>query len=166
MRTALDGDRSKLDEQERTFVEAVETHGWFRTSVMAEDEHPSFSYTTGFTLTLGAPEVLIHSLRSDLAHDVLWDLFRDLKAGKRLVLGRPLDDILGNHRACFFAVARRHYRDHLGWSRWFYGGDPFDCLQLVWPDRDDVFPWEPGFDAAMRDNQVDLSETGWLRELA
>ncbi|HEY1605029.1 MAG TPA: DUF4262 domain-containing protein [Allosphingosinicella sp.] len=30
----------------------------------------------------------------------------------------------------------------LGWSRWFYGGDVFPYLRLVWPDRVGLFPWE------------------------
>lgn len=165
MRTALDADRDKLDAGERNFVDLIREHGWFATHVMGEGEHPSFSYTTGFTVTLQAPEVLLHSLRQDLAHDVLWDVFREVKAGKVLPLGQPIENILGNHRACFFRVARAHYPEHLGWSRWFYGGDEFECLQLVWPDRDDVFPWQDGFDEDMRADQVDLTANGWLSEL-
>ena len=165
MRTALDADRDKLDAAERNFVDSIREHGWFATHVMGEGEHLAFSYTTGFTSSLRKPEVLLHSLRQDLAHQVLWDVFRDLQAGKILPLGRPIEDILGNHRACFFQVSPRHYPDHLGWNRWFYGGDGFECLQLVWPDRDDVFPWEAGFDEKMRADQVDLTVGGWLGEL-
>jgi len=165
MRTALDADPAKLDDQEKAFVAAIRDHGWFGTHVGADEDQPSFSYTTGFQVSLRAPEILIHSLGFELAQNILWDVFRDLKAGKQLQLGQPISDVLGNHRACFFRVDRSHYAEHLGWSRWFYGGDAFECLQLVWPDRDDVFPWQDGFDAGMRGDQVDLTATGWINEL-
>jgi hypothetical protein len=63
-------------------------------------------------------------------------------------------------------VANRFYADHLGWTRWFYGGDRFPCLQIVWPDRAGVFPWEPGFDATFSNDQADLTEHGWQAAIA
>jgi hypothetical protein len=30
--------------------------------------------------------------------------------------------------------------DHPGWSRWFDCGGDFDCVQLIWTDRDGCFP--------------------------
>jgi hypothetical protein len=53
----------------------------------------------------------------------------------------------------------------LGWSRWFYGGDAFPCLQIVWSDRDGRFPWQSGFDPALAGLQPDLTENGWLASL-
>ena len=165
MRTALDARREDLDDDEREFVDAIREDGWFRTGVLGEGKHPAFSYTTGFWLKFQAPEVLIHSLRDDIAHDVLWDIFRDLQSGWRPALGQPTDGVLGNLRVCFFRVDRRRYDDHLGWSRWFYRGGDFECVQLVWPDRGGAFPWQDGFDPKFRNDQVDLSVGGWMNKL-
>jgi len=52
-----------------------------------------------------------------------------------------------------------------GESRWFYGGDDFPCLQIVWPDRAGRFPWEADFDAQFEGNQPDLTEQGWVNEI-
>ncbi|RYF21092.1 MAG: DUF4262 domain-containing protein [Oxalobacteraceae bacterium] len=165
MRTALDAPDDALDDQERTFVANVRKHGWFRTSVFAEDESPGFAYTTGFCVNAQRPELLISSMNDGIAHDIFWDLFRDAKSGVSLPVGQPLDNVFGNGLAFVFPVAKRFYRDHLGWSRWFYGGDDFQCLQIVWPDRDQLFPWQPGFDEAFAGLQPDLSEDGWQATL-
>jgi hypothetical protein len=164
--TRLDDDGATYDADDTRFLDAIRQHGWFDTHVIADEEGAGFSYTTGFTLTLGRPEVLVHALPHQSGHDILWDLFRDWRAEAPPRLGEPVRGVFGNHRACFFRVAKRHYEEYLGWSLWFYRGDGFECLQLVWPDRDDRFPWEAGFDATMRDDQPDLTERGWARELA
>lgn len=62
-------------------------------------------------------------------------------------------------------VAKRHFANFLGWSRWFYGGDEFPCLQLVWPDRSGLFPWEPDFDPEFGGDQPDPTEQGWTKEV-
>ena len=86
MRTALDAPLSALDEHERKFVANIRTHGWHDMRVAPDEEGPGFSYTTGFWLTLGVPEVIVFSLKP--AHDVLWDVFRDIKAGRQIVAGK------------------------------------------------------------------------------
>jgi len=37
---------------------------------------------------------------------------------------------------------------HLGYASWFYQSlkQPFPALQLVWPDKQNRLPWEPGYD--------------------
>ncbi|WP_082765655.1 MULTISPECIES: DUF4262 domain-containing protein [unclassified Phenylobacterium] len=160
MQTALSAPENALDDGERAFVASIREHGWFRTSVLADDNQSGFSYTTGFWLTLGHPELIVFGLKSETTHAVLWDVFRDLKSGKRFPVRSRIADLFGNHQACLFPVDRANYPEHLGWSRWFYGGDEFPCLQLVWPDREGTFPWETGFDV-MVGLQPDISEGGW-----
>lgn len=166
MRTALDAPADLLDEHEQSFVAQIREHGWFRTSVLAEEDLPGFSYTTGFALNAGAPELIIFSMKIEVAHDVLWDLFRDVQAGRPLPCGVRTDAVFANLPAYVFPVARKHYAEHLGWSLWFYGGNDFDCWQIVWPDRAGVFPWEDGFDVAFAGDQPDLTENGWVAALA
>jgi alkylation response protein AidB-like acyl-CoA dehydrogenase len=161
MRTALDLPPERLDPDEREFVAAIREHGWFATHVREEEGLPGFSYTTGFWLRLGQPEIVVFALPRTTIHDILWDIFRGLEGGAQWPERMPVAGVLGNADAAFFRVAGRHYAEHLGWSRWFYGGDDFPCLQLVWPDRSNLFPWEPGFDPSMLESQPDLSEQGW-----
>ena len=166
MRTALDAPPDVLDDGEQSFVVKVRELGWFRTSVFGDDEGPGFSFTTGFWVNASQPEVIIFSTKDDIAHDVFGDLFRDAKAGKTLPVGERTDAVFANLPAYAFLVARKHYRDLLGWSRWFYGGDDFACLQIAWPDRAGKFPWEPDFDTEFCEDQPDLTERGWANEIA
>lgn len=162
MKTALDAAIEMLDESERDFVAKIREHGWFRTEVFADDHGPGFSFTTGFWAKANQPELLMFSMKGEIAHNVFWDMFRDAKAETTIPTGTRSLDIFGNAAAYLFPVARRFYADYLGWSRWFYGNDEFPCLHLVWPDRDGLFPWETGFDPAFVDLQPDLTEHGWL----
>ena len=161
MNTALDVPLDRLDPNERKFVAAIREHGWFAIHVQEEEGLPGFSYTSGFWLRFGQPEIIVFALPRATIHDILWTRFRDLEAEVRPPQALPVPGVLGNLDAAFFPVAKRHHAEHLGWSRWFYGGDDFPCLQLVWPDRSNRFPWEPGFDPSMLASQPDLSEQGW-----
>jgi hypothetical protein len=165
MRTALDVTSDALDDAERDFVANIREHGWFRTSVLGDEHTTSFSYTTGFFAGYRKPEVIMFSLRPEIAHDIFWDLFRDAKKGSELPIGKRTDQVFGNSLAYAFPVAERHYPDHLGWSRWFYSGDEFPCLQIVWPDRAGIFPWEYGFDQEFAADQPDLTELGWAASI-
>ncbi|HQU90846.1 MAG TPA: DUF4262 domain-containing protein, partial [Pyrinomonadaceae bacterium] len=52
-----------------------------------------------------------------------------------------LDDFL-----CYFGeVPGEHFRDYVGWARWFYQGDNFRLLQCVYPTVHGIFPWENDF---------------------
>ena len=166
MRTALDMPPRALDADESDFVTNIRTHGWFGTSVFADDEGPGFTYTTGFWVNLGFPEIILFSLTSETAHDVLWDVYRDVKSGRKITVGAYVASVFANGGAYFLPVAKQHYPDYLGWSRWFYGGDDFPCLQLVWGDTRDMFPWQAGFEDRFRNRQPDLSPEGWIKALA
>lgn len=166
MTTALDAPVEELDEDERSFVASIREHGWFRTCVAGDEEGPGFSYTTGFLLATGQPEVIVFSLKSEAGHNLLWNLFDCARDGDTLPVGVPVADVIDHWNVYLFPVAQRHYREHLGWSRWFYGNDQFPCLQLVWPDAGGIFPWEDGFNEDLRNDQPDLTEAGWTKELA
>lgn len=166
MLTALDAPPNAFDEQELSFVTSIRENGWFRTNVFEEADSVGFSYTTGFWVNAQQPELITFSMRSETAHDVFWDLFRDGRAGRHLAVGRRTDNVFANVPAYAFTVAQAHYQEHLGWSRWFYAGDYFPCVQIVWSDRSGLFPWESGFDPALLNSQPDLTEKGWLASLA
>ena len=166
MRTALDAPLNALDDGEQRFVANIREHGWFRTGVQAEGQSPGFSYTTGFWLSTGMPEVIMFGLRDDIAHNVFWDLYRDAQAGRSMPVGTSTNEVFANIPAYAFPVAKRFYANHLGWSGWFYGSYDFPCLQIVWPDRAGMFPWQANFDPAFAKDQMDLTESGWLAALA
>ena len=166
MRTLLDAPFDALDPPGRAIVVKVRADGFFRAEVFGDTIGPGYSYSTGFWVSTGQPEIVMFSMKGVIAHDVFWDMFRLAKANSPLSLGQPTDRMFGNRTACAFPLAKRFYADYLGWSRWFYGGDDFPCLQIVCPDPEGAFPWEAGFDQAHASDQPDLTEHGWQASLA
>src|SRR5690349_891478 len=132
MLTALDAAPDALDASEQAFVAKIREHGWFRTNVFGDEQGPGFSFSTGFWVSANHPELMIFSTKSETAHDIFWDLFRDAKSGKSLSVRRRTYAVFANLPAYAFPVGKKYYRDFLGWSRWFYGSDAFRCLQIVW----------------------------------
>jgi uncharacterized protein DUF4262 len=161
MHTALDADPERLDRHERKFVENIRDHGWFHTSVFEDKEGPGFGFTTGFWLTLNFPEVLVFSMKKEDAHDIFWHMFREIRSGHVFELRKPIGNVIASSDAVLIPVPTHQLKVYCGWSRWFYGGDDFQCVQLVWPDAKGVFPWQPGADARLRDAQPDVSEADW-----
>jgi hypothetical protein len=166
METRLDSPRYELDEAERSFVDGIRQHGWMQTQALDEDDKPGFCFTTGFEASIGHPEILAFKIDKRVANETFWVLFRCAQNGKPVPRAVRTGGILPDDDAYVFPVARRHYANYLGWSRWFYRGDDFECLQIVWPDEAGVFPWEDGFDSKYADAQIDLSERGWAAEAA
>ena len=165
MLTALDLSAEALNPREKRFVANVREHGWFGTSVFGDAAGPGFSSTTGFWLKFGQPELVLFGLKGDIAHDIFWDVCRDLEKGRPLPVGTATERVFGNAPAYVFPVAKRFYGEYVGSSRWFYRGDHFPCLQVVWPDRADLFPWDDGFDPEFGNDQPDLTEKGWRAAL-
>jgi hypothetical protein len=161
MFTALDADPARLDKHEQDFVTSIREHGWFATHVAPDGEGPGFGYTTGFWLKFNFPELIVFSLRRDIAHDTFWHIYRELETGKRFPIDEKTDDIFENVAAALLPVSPQQYRSHLGWSRWFYGNDDFQCLQLIYPDRGGHFPWSSRSSDEFRKAQPDLTASSW-----
>lgn len=160
MRTALDADTQELDEHERKFVSIIREHGWHHMTVTAGEEGPGFSYTTGLWV-LGFPEIIVFAMKQEIASDVLWDMFRSQKSGLTYPVSVITNEIFTNLPACLLPVSKRHYREYLGWNRWFYGGDSFPCLELIWTDRQGNFPWQPDFSSEFDGLQPDMTDGNW-----
>ncbi|MFL5577733.1 MAG: DUF4262 domain-containing protein [Gemmatimonadaceae bacterium] len=52
----------------------------------------------------------------------------------------------------------RACRSFVGFARWFYGGDDFPVLQVVYPDRTGRYPWEDGVAEGFRAVQPVLAD--------
>jgi hypothetical protein len=161
MLTALDADPAMLDDGERNFVAMIRKHGWFDTTVSGDDEGPGFCYTTGFWLAFQFPELITFSMRAEIAHDTFWYIYRELKAGRTFKIREPTDSIFENLPAMLLEVSEKQFPEYLGWNRWFYRGDGFRCLQLVWPDRQGRFPWNFDMSEGFVNNQPDLTNGDW-----
>jgi len=65
-----------------------------------------------------------------------------MKRGVAFVPEKEYADVLERYPCQFRIVDRSQYKDHLGWSIWFYQGYSFPTLQCFWPDKKGYFPWQ------------------------
>lgn len=161
MQTALDADPSTFNAYERRLVDAVTTHGWFSVSVGGEDARSSFTYTIGFWRSFGQPEVIISGLSPSLSYDMLSNLHQRFEASPGQALSGPLDGLLANVPVLLAPASEEAKKECLLSANWFYGGDAYPCQQMIWPDVEGVFSWEPGVNVACVAPQDILVAAGW-----
>jgi len=67
--------------------------------------------------------------------------------------------MVGEVECEFRPVDPRWVQHVLCWATWYYDGDNFPVLQAVYPDLDNRFPEEPGFDDAFSQPLLQASST-------
>ena len=101
-------------------------------------------YTIGLT-DHDHPELILYGLPPDISRPTLHTLAADVIARRRTcAAGRHADDVLEGHRVQFVEVTEPDR--HLPVAAQFYAatGASVAALQIVWPDRYQRWPWQPG----------------------
>jgi hypothetical protein len=139
--------RQGIDEREESIVADIEAFGCSIIHVMPSECGPGWSYTIGIHDTCGAAEVIVVGLPQETAHFLLNE------AADRQRSGIDLDN--GRHREmvgevdCEFRSVDPNWVEHLlGWANWYYGDHRYPVLQAVYPDLENRFPEDAGFDVA------------------
>ena len=116
----------------------IASYGWHVLHVLSEDE-ASFSYTVGFTETLGHAEVIMSGLRRELRHDLLNDIGNLIKNGERFEKGDISHRVVKGLPVKFIAVDEKSKVAYLRMAANRYGEAGFQALQCVWPDKHGEF---------------------------
>jgi Domain of unknown function (DUF4262) len=131
-----------IDPDEKAVLADIDACGWHGRWVREDETGPQFSYSIGFRHTLGAPEVIVVGMRSEIAHSLLWEAYRRARRGEAVAPGRFYDSFLDGHPVTFVEVSDDARREYLGFAHWYYKSD-FPALQLVWPSATDGrWPWD------------------------
>jgi hypothetical protein len=132
-----------VDKTEQLVLDNIERYGCHVWEIAAEGELPAFQYSVGIQRTTGAPELIIIGLKSDVAHWAINEYRRFVQGGRRFKHGEKCADFFEGLEVVFLQVDRIHYPEYFGWNHWFYRGDNFEVLQLVWPSAEGFWPWQP-----------------------
>lgn len=132
-------------EAEKQIISDVSEYGFHVALFQGDGYSPSFAYTIGLFKTYGYPELICFGLNLDLLHSVLWSgkELLDQNSAPNLTVGYP--DFIGDFDVRLLPVNKAWYRDYFGYGGWFNGGWDFPVLQIVWPDKQALFPWQEGF---------------------
>ncbi|MCH9809123.1 MAG: DUF4262 domain-containing protein [Alphaproteobacteria bacterium] len=135
----------------------IDQFGWALMGVFDPDnEEPSFTYSTGILETLGEPEVIVFGLESDTRKWLCNEYGNRLRDGNRFEPNRDIENLVKGYPVRLIDVDTTRpevFADHLCWTHWYYGRRDFPIRQLVWPDKEGRFPWEPDCSEATRRQQ-------------
>jgi hypothetical protein len=121
---------------------AVEDHGWTGYYTKMPDQPAYYAYTVGFTRSFEFPEAVVTGLDLDTSNAVLAALGAQLASGERPAFHVAIDLDLTFPVVLQPVLATA--RPLLVLAEGFYGADPYEAIQVVWPDRHGRFPWEAG----------------------
>ncbi|KUJ52222.1 DUF4262 domain-containing protein [Chryseobacterium sp. JAH] len=149
--------KSNLSEQT---VQNINKFGLQVILVGSTDYLPSFAYSIGLQKSYNHPEIICFGLPSNLAHGIINDIARIIKNGEKINSKKIYTNIFDNSRAVFLNVDKVNIPDYFGACLNYYGDEKFDALQLIWTDRNDIFPWEESFEDEFLYKQPLLDRNG------
>jgi hypothetical protein len=141
-----------LDEKDVKLLETLEKWGWFVTKVGAGDSEPAFAYSMGLYENFHHPEIVLFGLSLEVMHRLINDAGSRIREGLKYEEGQKYDDLLQSYPCAFRQVNPTRYDGLLNFAIWYYEGLHFPVLQLVWPDKAGLFPWDDGFDERFRND--------------
>lgn len=144
----------------------IETHGWALEPVpadaSAEPPSPAYAYTIGVPALTGFPEVAVFGLTPAAANGLAGLVVDALRGGTEIPTGVELVGLLDNDLRCVFAPVDLGAEGHrFGTAAAWYAGQPFEMVQLLYPDRKGFMPYEAGYDQRMRLAQPVVGTLDW-----
>ena len=134
----------------------IETNGWALEAVApradTDPPTPAYAYTIGVPALVGFPEVAVFGLTPVAANGLLGLVVDACRGGTEIPLGVEVVGLLDNDLRCAFASGRhrRRYGPFFATAIAWYRGEPFELVQLLYPDRNGFMPYEVGYDQRMR----------------
>jgi hypothetical protein len=143
----------------------VANSGWLVQGVLGDPQAtpplPTWAYTIGLLMGFGRPEIIAVGLPTNVAAALLNDLGERIShGGAQFSDGQVVDDV-ANFPVVFRRVHPSRFAFWLGRGLQYtleHDHSSYAALQMVWPDPQGFFPWEPGFDEQFRVMQPPLYE--------
>jgi len=136
-------DLSSLSPSKRQVYDDIQSHGWHVVLVQNNERTSGWAFSIGLHATFDHPEIVIFGLPKRIMHIIVNDIGEAVRNGQRFTPGQSSDAFLEGYECRFESVCTRWYRPFLGYAVWFYDGVRFPVLQCVWPDKEQLWPWDP-----------------------
>lgn len=142
----------------------IEKYGLSVIAIEATDYLPSFAYSIGLWKKYKHPEIIAFGLTIKTLHDTINSAADIVKGGQSIEPGKDYyDNIFEKAVARFVKVDPLNIGDYFGYAIDFYNSKEFPALQLVWPDRNNKFPWEKDFEEDFIYKQPLLDRNGLFK---
>ncbi len=143
-------------------LQKIDEIGWYNIHVSEENDSPAYAFTIGHFQKHHHPEIIVIGLPPQIAHELLNIAAIKIAGAKEEIESyRKYTDFTEGLSVVFVPVGIEHYKEYLGYANWYYASmpTPYPALQMVWPDREGIYPWEPGYDKSFLKFQPLLSAT-------
>jgi len=143
----------------------IETNGWALEPVAPRPDTdpptPAYAYTIGVPALVGFAEIALFGLTPVASNGLITLVVDALRGGTEIPVGVELVGLLDNDLRCMFAAvdtdeAAGTFATLDAW----YRGQPYDVVQLLYPDRNGFMPYEPGYDQRLRYAQPVIGNVG------
>lgn len=126
--------------------EHIKKYGLSVTMIESTKYFSSFAYSIGLQETFNHPEIICFGLNTKLLHEIINDVSDIIKREGSINSDKDYNNIFKSSRAKFLQVDERNIEDYFGVAIRYYDSKKINALQLIWPDRNDKFPWELNFE--------------------
>ena len=144
-RAAVGADWEIHDGMEDIVLDNVVEHGWHVMLVSGDEDSYGFAYSIGLSHTHGQPELVCFGLDLDVMHSMINAVGERIANGLQIADGDRIAGVIEGYDCILKRMQSSKFGEYLGYARWFYEGDDFEALQVVWPDKGGRFPWDPGY---------------------
>jgi len=134
--------RIAKDEPEKIVLSNIAEYGWHCVNIVEDDGQPPWSFTIGLYESYAHPELIIIGRSRATSYEILKTLADDIELNDPPNLTNPEGHLLLGMKCHFRRVNTRYYSDYVGFALWFYRKRKFPLYQIVWPDRDGLYPWD------------------------
>lgn len=114
---------------------------------------PSFAYSVGLSETYNHPEIICFGLSTKLLHELINDVSKIIEVEGKINIDKEYDNIFQNSRAKFLKVDKENINSYFTVAINYFKTDKIKCLQLIWTDRNNKFPWENGYEKEFKFKQ-------------
>jgi hypothetical protein len=124
----------------------IEEHGCALISVGSNCKDDfGWTYSLGIHDTCGQPELITVGLPFELAKFCLNEAARRMRAGVD-VTREPQKELIGNVACELRTVAAKWVERLMNFANWYNGRPDYPVLQVIYPDLQNRFQWEDGFE--------------------
>lgn len=137
--------------------EHIQKHGWrFQYVFDAEGKKEDFAYTIGLEESFDHPEVMIFGLERGTMHALLQEVVDAIRGGADFKPGQRYAEILsGDYEVMFKQLNDGAYPEYAGMATDYYER-PFRIYVMLWPDKNNILPTEPGCRLTVQDEALKI----------
>jgi hypothetical protein len=132
------------DGMEEIVRDNVSEHGCHVMQIEADDEGPAFAYSIGLSHNYEQPELICFGLDLQLMCGMINALRDRMADGETMRSGQRVSGLIKGFDCELRSVKKSEYAAYFGYALRYHEGDDFEALQIVWPDKQDRFPWDEG----------------------